>query len=455
MKEFDEFEGNDAGLFKSYHYDEDDLEADAIWEAVDKHMDNRRRDRREARLKKEIEEYRAANPKITEQFADLKRKLGTVSEEDWDAIPDIGDYTIKKKPRNQSFIPVPDTLLARAMAEKETLSSIDAAKLRGPGMGGLETPMGNTPVTDLTAVGEGRGTVLSLKLDRMADSVSGQTVVDPKGYLTDLKSMKISTDAEIGDIKKARLLLKSVIQSNPQHAPGWIAAARLEEFAGKVQAARQFIQKGCEKCPQNEDVWLEAVRLQTPENARAVLARGVQEIPTSVKLWLQAAQLEDEPERKQRVLRKALEHIPSSVKLWKTATELASEDDAKVLLARAVECCPQHTELWLALARLETYENARKVLNRARETIPTEPLIWISASKLEETHGNEKFAPTIINRAIKSLSANNVVINREYWLKEAESAEKADSIHTCQVGSYLMQSTSKTLCLGRYTFPGV
>ncbi len=41
--------------------------------------------------------------------------------------------------------------------------------------------------------GTGRGTVLGLKLDRMADSVSGQTVVDPKGYLTDLKSIKIST----------------------------------------------------------------------------------------------------------------------------------------------------------------------------------------------------------------------------------------------------------------------
>jgi hypothetical protein len=36
--------------------------------------------------------------------------------------------------------------------------------------------------------------------------------------------MKISTDAEIGDIKKARLLLKSVIQSNPAHAPGWYVA---------------------------------------------------------------------------------------------------------------------------------------------------------------------------------------------------------------------------------------
>ncbi|KAK3286302.1 Protein STABILIZED1 [Cymbomonas tetramitiformis] len=287
-------------------------------------------------------------------------------------------------------------------------------------------------MTDLTAVGEGRGVVLELKLDRMADSVGGQTVVDPKGYLTDLKSMKINTDAEIGDIKRARLLLKSVIQSNPGHAPGWIAAARLEEFAGKVAAARTFIQQGCEKCTKSEDVWLEAVRLQTPENAKAVLARGVSEIPTSVKLWLQACRLETETVKKQRVLRKALEHVPTSVKLWKQAVELADESDARILLTRAVECCPQHTELWLALARLESYESARKVLNRARETVPTEPAIWITAAKLEEANGNGAMVPTIIKRAIKSLSANNVVVNHEQWLKEAEAAEKSGSLETCQ-----------------------
>ena len=107
---------------------------------------------------------------------------------------------------------------------------------------GTETPWAQTPVTDLTAVGEGRGTVLSLKLDRLSDSVSGMTNVDPKGYLTVLNSMKITSDAEISDFKKARLLLKSVTQTNPKHPPGWIAAARLEELAGKLQVARQLIQ---------------------------------------------------------------------------------------------------------------------------------------------------------------------------------------------------------------------
>ena len=57
-------------------------------------------------------------------------------------------------------------------------------------------------------------------------------VVDPKGYLTDLNSIKVASEAEIGDIKKARTLLKSVIGTNPKHAPGWVAASRLEEVAG-------------------------------------------------------------------------------------------------------------------------------------------------------------------------------------------------------------------------------
>ena len=41
---FDEFMGNDAGaLARTGQYDDDDKEADDIWEAVDTFMDERRR----------------------------------------------------------------------------------------------------------------------------------------------------------------------------------------------------------------------------------------------------------------------------------------------------------------------------------------------------------------------------------------------------------------------------
>ncbi|KAF5841064.1 PRP1 splicing factor, N-terminal-domain-containing protein [Dunaliella salina] len=371
---FDEFMGNDAG--------------------------ERGGERREKRLKEEIERYRAENPKITEQFADLKRQLAEVKPDEWEAIPDIGDYTIKKRKTMQSFVPVPDTLLSKATREKEHDSTVKDMSLPG-----LATPMGgaNSTVSDLTAIGEGRGTVLELKLDRMADSVTGQTV----GYLTDLKSMTLKSDADIADIKKARLLLKSVIQTNPNHAPGWVAIARLEELAGNMVEARKLMQEACERCPKSEDVWLEGSRLyakQNRENAKAVLARGVSQIPDSTRLWTAAAALETDKAAQLRVLKKALERVPYSVSLWKHAIELVDEEDAKV---RAVLC-----------VRLS-------VLNRARKALPAEQSIWITAAQLEEANGNAEMSDKIVSRAIKALEQVGVIIHRDTWLGYAEQAERS------------------------------
>lgn len=423
---FDEFMGNDAGVFAGGALDEEDREADTIWEQIDERMDERRRQRRELKEKEEMERFREENPKIAEQFADLKRKLAQITEAEWESIPDIGDYTIKKQKRMQQFVPAPDSLLARAVMSSQTASALDAQAMSAMSGGQtsslMESEIGTR--TDLTAIGAGRNTVVQLKLDRASDSVTGQTVVDPKGYLTDLKSIVVKSDAEISDIKKARLLLKSVINTNPKHAPGWIAAARLEEVAGQVAKARELIIKGCELCPGSEDVWLEAARLQTPENAKAILARGVASIPNSVKLWIAAAQLENDTSARKRVLLRALERIPQSVRLWKAVVEISDEEDARILLSRAVECCPQHVELWLALARLETYSNAQKVLNRARQAVPTSAEVWLTASKLEEAQGKPGMPAKIIPRSLKSLASNGVVIDREWWLKEAEAAEK-------------------------------
>eukprot|EP00164_Ancoracysta_twista_P004398 GFYU01005929.1.p1 GENE.GFYU01005929.1~~GFYU01005929.1.p1 ORF type:complete len:962 (-),score=313.69 GFYU01005929.1:140-3025(-) len=430
---YDEFSGYGGGLFADSVYDKDDVEADKVYEEVDAKMDTRRQVRREARLKEELEKYRAERPKIQQQFADLKKGLNHVSAEEWDSIPDVGDYRIKRRKR-EIYTPVPDSLLEKARKESQG-SNFQQLDTRQQKYGGLQTPAPGmaTPHQDLTQVGEARGQVLGVKLDQMSDSVTGQTVVDPKGYLTDLKSKKINTDAEIGDIKKARVLMRSVITTNPGHAPGWIAAARLEEVAGKIAAARNLMNDACAACPNSEDVWLEAARLQTPENAKAVLAKGVKHIPSSVKLWMQASNLEKETGNKKKVLRKALEVIPNSIKLWKAAVELEDDpDDARVILSAAVTCVPHSVDMWLALARLEDYEQARKVLNKARLAISTEPLIWITAAQLEEANGNTATVPKIIQRAIESMELHQVQVERETWLKEAKACEQNRSVATCQ-----------------------
>ena len=106
-----------------------------------------RRERRESRLKDEIEKYRIENPKITEQFADIKRKLAEISQDEWEGIPDIGDYSMKNKnKRPQFYSPAPDSLLATAAARNEKDTSIGVAS----GFDGLKTPAGQ--FSSLTAL---------------------------------------------------------------------------------------------------------------------------------------------------------------------------------------------------------------------------------------------------------------------------------------------------------------
>ncbi|KAG5879226.1 hypothetical protein JTB14_026722 [Gonioctena quinquepunctata] len=257
---YDEFTGYGGSLFSKDPYDKDDAEADAIYEAIDKRMDEKRKEYREKRLREELERYRQERPKIQQQFSDLKRDLASVSEEDWKSVPEVGgDATTSIDPNSGLASMVP-----------------------GVTTPGMLTPTGDM---DLRKIGQARNTLMNVKLSQVSDSVTGQTVVDPKGYLTDLQSMIPTYGGDINDIKKARLLLKSVRETNPNHPPAWIASARLEEVTGKVQAARNLIMKGCEVNPQSEDLWLEAARLNPADTAKAVIAQAARHIPTSVKIW--------------------------------------------------------------------------------------------------------------------------------------------------------------------------
>ncbi|PKI45878.1 hypothetical protein CRG98_033677 [Punica granatum] len=66
--------GDGEPEFDKDDYDEDDKEADAVWEAIDKRMDSQRKDKREARLKQEIEKYRASNQQMRTRMLDGPRK---------------------------------------------------------------------------------------------------------------------------------------------------------------------------------------------------------------------------------------------------------------------------------------------------------------------------------------------------------------------------------------------
>lgn len=481
---YDSFAGYSERLFSDAPYDADDAEADRVYASVDARMDQRNKRRREAREDEVRRQQRLTQSRIGDAFVDVKRELAAVSEAEWEAIPDIGDRSLRYKQarKDDKYTPVPDSVMTGGLGLSSTVSatggmsaSIDpSAAVGGAGAGAGAGSSGSSSVApgggaasglaDIKGFSEARGQMLSLRLDRLSDSISGQTVVDPTGYLTSLSSQPVPTaTADVADIKKARALMRSITTTNPGHGPGWIAAARLEEQVLNLPAARKLIREGCERCPEDEDVWLEAARLQPPAAARGVLAEAVRHLPKSVKVWMAAADLETDADAKRAVLRKALTLIPSSERLWKAAVALEPPEDARIMLARGVECVPTSVDMWLALARLETHTNAQRVLNQARLALPADPAIWVAAAKLEEAHlppapavapaavsssdggagagagasavpAAASPAPTIVekivSRALKSLTAAQAGVDRETWLRLAEEAERTAAPRT-------------------------
>ncbi|KAL2114536.1 hypothetical protein VUR80DRAFT_6021 [Thermomyces stellatus] len=426
---------NEEGLFAGGIYDKEDEEADQIWKWVDEKMAKRRKAQREAREAAEREEYERKNPKIQAQFADLKRALGTVSDEEWANLPEVGDLTGKnrraKQQLRQRFYAVPDSVLAAANESTEMTTTVadDGTATRTDGADGT--------MTNFAKIGAARDKVLKVRLDQASQnggemSTGTSTSIDPQGYITSLNKQALNEmPGQVGDINRVRELLQSVIKTNPNNPLGWIAAARLEELAGKIVTARKVIAEGCKNRPKSEDVWLENIRLNEGHNAKVIAAEAIKHNSRSVRLWVEAMKLESLPSAKKRVIRQALDHLPESEVLWKEAVNLEEDpDNAKILLAKATELIPLSVDLWLALARLETPENAQKVLNKARKAIPTSHEIWIAAARLQEQLG----AGTKVNvmkRAVQILAKESAMPKREDWIAEAEKCEEEGAIITC------------------------
>jgi hypothetical protein len=163
------------------------------------------------------------------------------------------------------------------------------------------------------------------------------------------RSMKITSATEVADIKKARLLLKSVITTNPHHGPGWIAAARLEELAGKLNVRAGRGGKGggwggwgpaarggggwrpagrpgrglpaprtpLPSCRPRSRAILPAPAPLAPtpkQTARELITKGCEQCPSNEDVWLEASRLQP-PDLAKAVLARGVAHIPDSVKL--------------------------------------------------------------------------------------------------------------------------------------------
>ena len=83
----------------------------------------------------------------------------------------------------EKYTPMSDSMLARNMGG-ENVTSIDPSSSMASPLPGTATGMlTSTGDLDLRKISQARNTLMDLKLKQTSDSVSGQTVVDPKGNL--------------------------------------------------------------------------------------------------------------------------------------------------------------------------------------------------------------------------------------------------------------------------------
>ena len=224
----------------------------------------------------------------------------------------------------------------------------------------------------------------------------------------------------VPDETQARLLLKSVTSTNPKHGPGWIAAARVEEFAGKIVQASFvpffcrarcivllfFIQAGPCRAGLHR-----AVQVFVPYLCRFVPFLGV---PSPAMrhvgmAWCGVARrggsksslarevhpcrtlTSDRSETYQR--RKQSAPTPGATSdhptpLLRLSATLAPQ--ARKTIKAGCEACPDNEDVWLEGARLQTPENAKTVLANAIRNLPTSVKIWLRAAELETSNASKK-----------------------------------------------------------------
>ena len=106
-------------------------------------------------------QHRAERPKIQQQFADLKRGLSVVTDQEWESIPEVGNLTRKKRRKDERTFVVPDSVIVGDRAKTEYESSLDT---------GASAESGT--MTNFVEIGQARDKILSLKLDQVSSVVS-------------------------------------------------------------------------------------------------------------------------------------------------------------------------------------------------------------------------------------------------------------------------------------------
>ncbi|KAF0540930.1 Pre-mRNA-processing factor 6 [Gigaspora margarita] len=235
----------------------------------------------EAREKEESEKYRAERPKIQQQFADLKRGLAAVTDDEWANLPEIGD--LRRKPICEHIRCTTKVCDIKKSASFIEFCDFDKSKTR-------------------------TGWIASARLEEVAGKLSEARTIIAKGCEECSKKNEdvLLEAARLNNPESARTILANTVQHLPQSVKIWLHAVNLEtDMKGQKQVLRRA--QVTELVPLSVDLWLALARLETYENAKKVLNCARTCDPTSHEVWIAAARLEEQ-QGNEKMIDKIINH---------------------------------------------------------------------------------------------------------------------------------------------------
>ena len=322
-------------------------------------MEERRKNIKEKNELINLKRKRNEQPTIRQTFSALKNDLKTLSQSDWENIPEIKDFTIKKR-KIERYIPITDSEIMAAL--NDTIIPLKEEKEKE---------------TNLENVGKAKNSILKMLIDKIGEEKGEKNSVDRLSYLTELNTLNkdnvvnpLNSFEGVQDMKKAKLLLNNLITTNPENPLSWISASRLELMDNEPQKAKELLSKAIEKIKDSEELWIEYSRLydNDPIKAKYILNQGIIYLPKSEKLYFELIKIEKNDNEKKKILKKCLfEKIPNSEILWKMLIELEKNNKEiyKRLLIKCTEYFPKSINNWILLSKECDYEEGKNFLLKA------------------------------------------------------------------------------------------
>ena len=385
-------------------------------------MDQRRKNIKEKNELINLKRNRNEQPTIRQAFSSLKNDLKTLTQADWESIPDIKDFTLKKR-KIERYTPITDTEILSAL--NDTITPIQEKKEEG-----------------LENVGKAKNSILKLLIDKIgAGENLEKNSVDRMSYLNELNILNkdtlvnpLNSFGYIQDMKKAKLLLNNLINTNPYNPLSWISAARLEELDNQSCNARDILSRAVNKIKDSEDLWLEYSRVNNNDNAKAkeILRQGIKNLPKSEKLYLELINKENNVNEKKKIIKKCIfEDFPTSEKLWNNLIELEknNEEVYKKLLLKSTEYLPNAINNWILLSKQCEYEEAKNILLKAMKINNDSLELKFEYLFFEEENKKENDLKKIFNNLFDNINE----INNDELIKYACEAEKRKCLISCEI----------------------